>query len=72
MSDSENNQANSDSEKGGEQKPKEVGFFDHSLKKVRRQVFGRWALTTVTLMAFILGILSICECGIYVHRRCSG
>ncbi|GAB7346811.1 hypothetical protein MBLNU459_g1909t1 [Dothideomycetes sp. NU459] len=59
MSDSDNNQSNAETEKGGDQPPPPVGFFDHSLKKVRREVFGRWCLTTVTLMAFILGILSI-------------
>lgn len=62
MSDSDNNQSKSDSENGGKEKPPQpVGFFDHSLKAVRGQVFRRWALTTVTLMTFILGILSICE-----------
>jgi hypothetical protein len=36
-----------------------VGFWDPSLKKVRNRAFGKWLLTTATLMAFILAVLSI-------------
>jgi len=37
-----------------------VGFFDHSLHAVRKEVFWKWALTTLVLMCVILGVLSIC------------
>jgi len=48
----------SDMEKSGGP-PKPVGFFDHSLNAVRKEVFWKWGLTTAVLMAFILGVLSI-------------
>ncbi|KAL1311850.1 hypothetical protein AAFC00_001925 [Neodothiora populina] len=50
----------STSEEGGEKSPpKPVGFFDPSLKHIRRKIFSKWLLTTVVLMGFIMGILSI-------------
>ncbi|KAK7192653.1 MNNG and nitrosoguanidine resistance protein [Paraphaeosphaeria sporulosa] len=39
--------------------PTPVGFWDSSLKHVRNRAFGKWIITTVFLMAFILAVLSI-------------
>lgn len=50
----------SKAEKGDEGPPTPVGFFDHSLHAVRKEVFWKWGLTTLVLMLFILGVLSIC------------
>jgi hypothetical protein len=36
-----------------------VGFFDHRLHHVKKEAILKWLLTTVVLMAFILGVLSI-------------
>lgn len=36
-----------------------VGFWDPSLKQVRKHALGKWILTTAILMAFILGVLSL-------------
>ena len=47
-------------EKGDEGPPAPVGFFDHSLNAVRKEVLWKWALTTLVLMIFILAVLSIC------------
>jgi len=47
-------------EKGDDGPPAPVGFFDHSLNAVRKEVFLKWGLTTVVLMTFILAVLSIC------------
>ena len=45
---------------GGEQKPPTpVGFWDSRLAHVRKEAMSKWALTTVILMTFILGVLSI-------------
>ncbi|KAF2664053.1 MNNG and nitrosoguanidine resistance protein [Microthyrium microscopicum] len=44
---------------GKSQPPKPVGFWDPSMKTVRKGVIKRWLLTTVVLMAFILSALSI-------------
>jgi len=49
-----------DAEKSGGP-PAAVNFFDDSLKHVRREVFSKWILTTVVLMIFIMGVLSICK-----------
>lgn len=49
-----------DKEKQGGGPPKPVGFLDPRMKHVRRSVAGKWLLTTVVLMIFILGVLSIC------------
>ncbi|SLM40306.1 Domain of unknown function DUF3533 [Lasallia pustulata] len=47
-------------EKGGkEEPPKPVGFWDHSLHKVRLEVFGAWTKTTLILATFILAVLSL-------------
>jgi hypothetical protein len=55
---------NSDSQEGDTEKsggpPQPVGFFDPSLSAVRKEVVWKWCLTTVVLMIFILGVLSIC------------
>ncbi|KAF2658744.1 hypothetical protein K491DRAFT_652304 [Lophiostoma macrostomum CBS 122681] len=40
-------------------KPTPVGFWDPALREVRRRAFGKWLITTATLMAFILAVLSI-------------
>lgn len=56
MSDKEDN---SEGESGEEKKPEPVGFFSPELNHVRSGIFKRWALTTVTLMTFILAILSV-------------
>ncbi|KAK5003179.1 hypothetical protein LTR60_006897, partial [Cryomyces antarcticus] len=52
-------QEENNAEKGGEGPPQPVGFWDHRLKHVRHEAFGKWLLTTVVLMCFILGVLSI-------------
>ena len=61
MSDKEEQSSNNggDSEHGKDGPPKPVGFFDHSLSDVRKEIVKKWCLTTVTLMAFIMAILSI-------------
>ncbi|KAL9021606.1 MAG: hypothetical protein Q9185_001141 [Variospora sp. 1 TL-2023] len=49
-----------DEEKGGNNGPPQTaGFFDKRLKKVRFQVFGLWARTTLILSVFILAVLSL-------------
>lgn len=50
-------------EEGGESKkpPTPVGFWDPRLSHVRKEAMSKWLLTTVVLMCFILGVLSICE-----------
>lgn len=56
----EGDSADSDNaEKGADSPPKPVGFFDHSLNHVRKEVFWKWALTTLVLCIFILAVLSI-------------
>lgn len=66
----ESNQG-SDSEQGGGP-PKPVGFFDHSLSHVRKEIFQKWLLTTVVLMIFIMGILSIYwACLFHVEKNLS-
>lgn len=61
-----------DSERGNEGPPKPVGFFDHSLKAVRKEIFQKWCLTTVTLMIFILAVLSIYwSCLFHVEQNLS-
>jgi len=59
MSDKEEQSNGGDSEQGKGGPPQPVGFFDHSLSHVRKDIFSKWLLTTVTLMVFILGVLSI-------------
>jgi hypothetical protein len=58
-----NSNDNSGKEENGkpheEAKPTPVGFWDPSLKQVRNRAFGKWLVTTATLMAFILAVLSI-------------
>ena len=49
-----------------EQTPSPVGFWDPSLKHVRREAFTKWAITTGFLMAFILTCLSI-YWGVFTH-----
>jgi hypothetical protein len=60
---SDNAQQNSESEKGkdGDEKPKPVGLFSPELKHVRREIAWKWCLTTLTLMAAIMAVLSLCE-----------
>lgn len=36
-----------------------VGFWSHRLHHVKMEAFSKWALTTVVLMFFILGVLSL-------------
>ncbi|KAL8719119.1 MAG: hypothetical protein Q9225_003831 [Loekoesia sp. 1 TL-2023] len=49
-----------DEEKGGQDGPPQpVGFFSKSLNKVRLEVFGLWARTTLILSVFILIVLSM-------------
>ncbi|KAL8850010.1 MAG: hypothetical protein Q9221_005027 [Calogaya cf. arnoldii] len=49
-----------DEEKGNHSSPPQpVGFFDSALSKVRLQVFGLWARTTLILSVFILVVLSL-------------
>ena len=57
---SDNAQQNGDSEKSDE-KPKPVGLFSPELKHVRREIAWKWCLTTLTLMAAIMAVLSLCE-----------
>lgn len=52
---------NAQKEKGEEGPPAPVGFWHPSLKHVRREAFSKWLLTTVVLMFFIMGVLSICK-----------
>ncbi|KAI4124296.1 MAG: hypothetical protein LQ338_004871 [Usnochroma carphineum] len=51
----------SDDEEKGEHddSPQPVGFFSKSLNKVRLEVFGLWARTTLILSVFILSVLSM-------------
>jgi hypothetical protein len=60
---SDNAQQNGESEKGkdGDEKPKPVGLFSPELKHVRREIAWKWCLTTLTLMAAIMAVLSLCE-----------
>jgi len=58
---SDNAQQNGESEKGKDEKPKPVGLFSPELKQVRREIAWKWLLTTVTLMAAIMAVLSLCE-----------
>jgi hypothetical protein len=60
---SDNSQQNGESEKGkdGDEKPKPVGLFSPELKHVRREIAWKWCLTTLTLMAAIMAVLSLCE-----------
>ncbi|KAL8659219.1 MAG: hypothetical protein Q9226_000557 [Calogaya cf. arnoldii] len=52
--------SDNDEEKGNDSSPpKPVGFFDSALSKVRLQVFGLWARTTLILSIFILAVLSL-------------
>lgn len=45
---------------GDPQKPiTPVGFWDSRLAHVRKEAISKWALTTVILMTFILGVLAI-------------
>ncbi|KAL8702845.1 MAG: hypothetical protein Q9201_003985 [Fulgogasparrea decipioides] len=49
-----------DEEKGQDEGPPQpVGFFSKSLNKVRLQIFGLWARTTLILAVFILTVLSL-------------
>lgn len=60
-----NESSNRNMSSSGHSKPHEdspptpVGFWDPSLKHVRRRAVGKWLLTTAFLMAFILAVLSI-------------
>ena len=70
---SDNAQQNSESENGkdGEEKPKPVGLFSPELKHVRREIAWKWCLTTVTLMAAIMAVLSLCKSSIPTLVRSS-
>ncbi|KAF2873467.1 hypothetical protein BDV95DRAFT_489965 [Massariosphaeria phaeospora] len=48
---------NGKSHEEGEKTP--VGFWDPSLKHVRKRAISKWIVTTLVLMTFILGVLSI-------------
>ncbi|KAG8628063.1 hypothetical protein KVT40_003936 [Elsinoe batatas] len=48
-----------DNEKQEDGPPKPVNFTSKSLKSVRKEVYYKWALTTVVLMAFIMAVLSL-------------
>ncbi|KAL8746206.1 MAG: hypothetical protein Q9184_007777, partial [Pyrenodesmia sp. 2 TL-2023] len=49
-----------DEEKGEDEGPSQpVGFFSKELNKVRLQVLGLWARTTLMLAVFILAVLSL-------------
>ncbi|KAI9713541.1 MAG: hypothetical protein M1820_000923 [Bogoriella megaspora] len=50
---------NAQQEKGEGGPPAPVGFWDPSLRHVRREAFSKWVLTTIVLMISILGVLSI-------------
>lgn len=63
----DNSDSNGDAEKG-DGPPAAVNFWDHSLKQVRNEVFSKWILTTVVLMIFILGVLSICQSSPHERR----
>ena len=52
---------NAQKEKGEKGPPASVGFWDPRLKHVRREAFSKWILTTIVLMFFIMGVLSICK-----------
>ncbi|KAG2164500.1 hypothetical protein D6C86_07485 [Aureobasidium pullulans] len=57
---SDNSQQDGDSEeKGEEEKPKPVGIFSPELKDVKKEIVKKWCLTTVTLMAAIMAVLSL-------------
>lgn len=58
---SDNAQQNGESEKGNDEKPKPVGLFSPELKQVRKEIAWKWLLTTVTLMAAIMAVLSLCR-----------
>ncbi|KAL8950626.1 MAG: hypothetical protein Q9222_003357 [Ikaeria aurantiellina] len=52
--------SDSDEEKGHQDGPPQpVGFFSKELRKVRLEVFGLWARTTLILSVFILTVLSM-------------
>ena len=56
------NSSNAEAEKGKpyeDSQPEPVGFWDPSLRQVRNKAFGKWIITTLTLMVFILGVLSL-------------
>ncbi|KAL8673399.1 MAG: hypothetical protein Q9168_002189 [Polycauliona sp. 1 TL-2023] len=56
----ERDRSDDDEEKGAHSGPPHpVGFFDKNLSKVRLQVFGLWARTTLILSVFILTVLSL-------------
>ncbi|KAI9840450.1 MAG: hypothetical protein M1837_001606 [Sclerophora amabilis] len=42
-----------------------VGFWDSRINHVRRKVFGLWALTTLILVVFIFGVLSLYWAALY-------
>lgn len=46
--------------------PAPVGFWSPELKHIRHEAFLKWTITTVLLMAFILGCLSI-YWGVFLH-----
>lgn len=74
MSDKEDqsNASNGGDSEKGDGPPKPVGFFDHSLAHVRKEIFAKWCLTTVTLMVFIMAILSIYwACLFHVEKNLS-
>lgn len=74
MSDKEDqsNASNGGDSEKGDGPPKPVGFFDHSLSHVRKEIFAKWCLTTVTLMVFIMAILSIYwACLFHVEKNLS-
>lgn len=58
---SDNAQQNGESEKGKDEKPQPVGLFSPELKQVRKEIAWKWLLTTLTLMAAIMAVLSLCE-----------
>lgn len=58
---SDNAQQNDESEKGEDEKPQPVGLFSPELKQVRKEIAWKWLLTTITLMAAIMAVLSLCE-----------
>lgn len=58
---SDNQRSNEEGEKKARDysNHKPIGFWDPSLRQVRNRAFGKWIITTVTLMAFILAVLSL-------------
>ncbi|KZF19352.1 hypothetical protein L228DRAFT_271168 [Xylona heveae TC161] len=48
-----------DHEKGRNQPPKPVGFWDKRLNHVRKEIFLKWSLTTLILCTLILTVLSL-------------